>query len=161
MIVSVLAWRASPNGSKFSRSVPARKENGGNMFPVGIFLDVARLTARTPHRAHVRRARRNWIDPRPVGIERLTTRTSEQHGVLGDDGDAPTQLLQGHAPRAAARDAASTSINHRPRDAASATIDHAIMNHAIMNGAIMNGAIVNGTAVARDGLRHRDQHGCG
>ena len=129
------------------------------MFPVGIFLDVARLTARTPHRAHVRRARRNWIDPRPVGIERLTTRTSEQHGVLGDDGDAPTQLLQGHAPRAAARDAASATIDHAIMNGA--TIDHAIMNHAIMNGAIMNGAIMNGTAVARDGLRHHDQHGCG
>ena len=51
-------------------------QKSGNIFRVGIFLDFVRLATRTPRGAHVRRAKRNRVDPNWGGIERLWRRNT-------------------------------------------------------------------------------------
>ena len=50
-------------------------KTSGKFFRVGIFLDLASSSARTPHGLYVQMSGRNRIDPRWGGIERLTTHT--------------------------------------------------------------------------------------
>ena len=52
-----------PGAGRRERRARVSKKSG-DVFRVGIFLDFVRLTTHTPHGAHVRRAKRNRIDPR-------------------------------------------------------------------------------------------------
>ena len=86
------AWQHAPTVS----SPPGRRAGGAsvspchlaalltkgsdNVFRVGIFLDFASSSTRTPHAAYVRVSGRNRIDPHWVEIERLTTRVLPTQG---------------------------------------------------------------------------------
>ena len=86
------------------RRVWVRAKKSGNIFRVGIFLDFVWLTTRTPHRAYVRRARRNRIDRHGGGIERLTGGTRTTGGPPGSGarqspGACPAGKRSRRAPR--------------------------------------------------------------
>ena len=51
------------------------KKKGGSISRVGIFLDFASSSARTPHEAYVQVSGRSRVDPHGGGIERLGART--------------------------------------------------------------------------------------
>ena len=75
----------------------------GTIFRVGLFLDFVWLTTRTPHGAYVRGARRNRIDPRGGGIERIGTRTRGGGRWRCRSGPSGGYSPRGYRPRGAPR----------------------------------------------------------